>query len=148
VARVHAEDEGCELYALHENDDRFVMLEKWASPEALAAHARSPAFAELASRLEGKLDAELDVQVLQPRPAGTAGRGLLLAGRNPAGPGRGTALVNSGWRAAHRACPFLSSRAARHSRTANSRSKRELWSSSRGPSSSRMTLIRYFTVDG
>jgi len=24
VARVHAEDEGCELYALYENDDRFV----------------------------------------------------------------------------------------------------------------------------
>jgi quinol monooxygenase YgiN len=105
VARVHAEDDGCELYALHENDDRFVMLEKWASPEALAAHARGPAFVELANRLEGKLDAELDVQVLLPRPAGAAGRGLLLAGQSPAGPGRGTALVKSRCRAAHRAAP-------------------------------------------
>ena len=35
-----------------------------------------------------------------------------------------------------------------HRRTASSRSKRALWSSSRGPRSSRMTLIRYFTVDG
>jgi quinol monooxygenase YgiN len=77
VVRVHAEDDGCELYALHENDDRLVMLEKWVSQEALAAHGRSPAFAELANRLKGKLDAELDVQVLQPRPAGMEERGLL-----------------------------------------------------------------------
>ena len=28
VIRVHAEDSGCELYALHENDDQLVMIEK------------------------------------------------------------------------------------------------------------------------
>jgi quinol monooxygenase YgiN len=77
VARVHTEDGGCVLYALHENDDRFVMLEKWASPEALAAHTRSAAFAELASRLESMLETELDVQVLEPRPAGTEKQGVL-----------------------------------------------------------------------
>lgn len=77
VIRVQAEDSGCELYALHENDDRLVMIEKWTTPEALAAHSRGTAFAELASRLDGKLDTALDVQVLASRPIGTAGQGQL-----------------------------------------------------------------------
>jgi quinol monooxygenase YgiN len=77
VARVHAEDDGCELYALHENDDKLVMVEKWATPEALAAHTRSAAFAELAGRLKGNLDADLDIQVLAPRPSGTSQQGQL-----------------------------------------------------------------------
>lgn len=34
-SRVHAHDEGCELYALHEGDDRLVMIEKWSSEQAL-----------------------------------------------------------------------------------------------------------------
>ena len=50
VTRVHAEDGGCELYALHENDDLLVMIEKWTTPETLAAHTRSAAFAQLAGR--------------------------------------------------------------------------------------------------
>jgi quinol monooxygenase YgiN len=77
VTRVHAEDGGCELYALHENDDLLVMIEKWATPEALGAHTRSAAFAELASRLEGNLDADLDIQVLAARPSGTHEQGRL-----------------------------------------------------------------------
>jgi quinol monooxygenase YgiN len=77
VARVHAEDDGCELYALHESDDRLVMLEKWVSQEALAAHGRSSAFTELSNRLNGKLDAELDIQLLRPRPAGREELGML-----------------------------------------------------------------------
>ena len=77
VARVHADDPGCELYALHENDDRLVMIEKWASEEALSAHARGAAFAELAGRLEDNLEAALDVQLLSPHPMGTDKQGRL-----------------------------------------------------------------------
>ncbi len=77
IARVHAEDEGCELYALHEGSDRLVMVEKWASPEALAAHGRGDAMAELGGRLSGKLTGDLDLQVLQAHPAGTPDRGAL-----------------------------------------------------------------------
>jgi quinol monooxygenase YgiN len=77
ITHVHAEDEGCELYALHEDEDRLVMIEKWASQEALAAHGRGPALAELNSRLAGKLLGDLDVQVLRPHPAGTARQGTL-----------------------------------------------------------------------
>lgn len=39
---VHAED-GCLLYAAHRSDDALVVIERWASPEALAAHAAGPA---------------------------------------------------------------------------------------------------------
>jgi quinol monooxygenase YgiN len=77
VARVHAEDAGCSLYALHENGDQLVMIEKWASAEDLTAHSRSAAFTELAARLEGNLDTDLDVQVLTPHPAGTQAQGQL-----------------------------------------------------------------------
>ena len=40
VTRVHAEDGGCELYALHENDDLLVMIEKWTTRKPWA---RTPA---------------------------------------------------------------------------------------------------------
>jgi quinol monooxygenase YgiN len=77
VARVHVEDHGCERYALHEGDDRLVMIEKWASPELLAAHGASAAFAELGEQLNGKLIGDLDVQILRPHPAGTVEQGQL-----------------------------------------------------------------------
>ncbi|WAP53198.1 putative quinol monooxygenase [Arthrobacter sp. ATA002] len=75
IARVHAEDPGCEVYSLNEGRDRLVMIEKWASPENLQAHSASPAFKALTAGLEGKLAEEMDVQVLMPRPAGTPGQG-------------------------------------------------------------------------
>lgn len=77
IARVHADDEGCELYSLHEGPDRLVMIEKWASQEALATHAKGPALAELTSGLAGKLTARLDIQLLTPHPAGTIELGTL-----------------------------------------------------------------------
>ena len=77
IARVHAEDEGCGLYALHEGEDRLVMIEKWGSPDELTAHGRGDAFAELSTQLDGKLTRALDVQVLQPHPAGTEQQGRL-----------------------------------------------------------------------
>jgi quinol monooxygenase YgiN len=77
IAAVHAQDDGCLLYALHEGDDRLVMVEKWASPEALAAHARGPALAELNQALDGRTEGQLDVQILRPRPAGAPEQGTL-----------------------------------------------------------------------
>jgi quinol monooxygenase YgiN len=77
IPRVHAEDEGCELYALHEGRDRLVMIEKWTSAEALKAHGRAAALAASGPKLEGKLAAPTDVQVLQPHPAGTPALGTL-----------------------------------------------------------------------
>ena len=77
ITSVHADDEGCELYALQEGDDRVVLIEKWASPEAIKAHSKSPALAVLVSCLEGKLVSPMDVQMLRPHPAGTAAQGTL-----------------------------------------------------------------------
>lgn len=77
IARVHAEDEGCELYALHESEDRLIMIEKWTGSNVLAAHEKGDAFAELSQQLDGKLVQPLVVQMLQPHPAGTTKQGQL-----------------------------------------------------------------------
>lgn len=77
IADVHAHDDGCLLYALHEGDDRLVMVEKWASAEALAEHSRGAALAGLNEALNGRLAGDLDVQILRPHPAGTPAQGAL-----------------------------------------------------------------------
>ncbi|HEX9354227.1 MAG TPA: antibiotic biosynthesis monooxygenase [Streptosporangiaceae bacterium] len=77
IADVHAHDDGCVLYALHEGDDRLVMVEKWASADALAEHSRGAALAELNQALNGRLEDALDVQILRPHPAGTPAQGTL-----------------------------------------------------------------------
>ena len=76
VARVH-EEEGCELYALHQADDRLMMVEKWASPDALRTHSKGAALAAQAPRLTGKLAGPAEVIVLQAVPAGDPGQGQL-----------------------------------------------------------------------
>ena len=76
IPKVHAEP-GCELYALHEVRGALVMIERWASAEALAAHGKAEALAELGRLLGGKLTGEPDVRVLTPVPAGEDGKGAL-----------------------------------------------------------------------
>ena len=73
VAKVHEED-GCELYALHQADDRLMMVEKWASSEALRAHSKGAALAAQAPRLAGKLAGPAEVIVLQAVPRRSAAR--------------------------------------------------------------------------
>ena len=63
IPQVHAED-GCELYALHRADDRLIMIERWASADALAVHSRGAALAVLNPKLRGKLtEGEITAQV-------------------------------------------------------------------------------------
>jgi quinol monooxygenase YgiN len=76
IPLVHAEP-GCELYSLHEGTDRLVMIEKWASPEALATHGTAAAVTALGSRLTGNLVSAPDIQVLTARPAGTSDLGTV-----------------------------------------------------------------------
>ena len=76
--KVHAEEDGCELYALHEGPDgRLVMIEEYASEEAVAVHRAADGLAGLRAALDGKLSAPMDVQVLTPDPAGSAAKGAL-----------------------------------------------------------------------
>jgi quinol monooxygenase YgiN len=75
---VHAAEDGCLLYALHEAPDgRLVMIEKYASDEAVAAHRSGAGLAGLIKALDGKLAARMDVQILAPHPAGSAQKGAL-----------------------------------------------------------------------
>ena len=65
IAQVHAEDDGCLLYALHEGPDRLVMIEKWESADALKAHAASPHMAAYAAKTRPMI-ANRVVHVLAP----------------------------------------------------------------------------------
>jgi len=56
VPQVHAEP-GCELYAVHEGDGSFVMVERWESPEALKVHGRAEALTTLGGAIADKLAA-------------------------------------------------------------------------------------------
>ena len=52
LARVKAEDKGCEMYDLFrsvDDGDRFVMVESWESQDDLDAHMKSPAMGDVAS---------------------------------------------------------------------------------------------------
>jgi quinol monooxygenase YgiN len=76
--KVRASEDGCLLYALHEGPDgKLVMIEKYASDEALAAHSKNDALATLRATLKGKLTAPMDVQLLAPHPAGSAEKSAL-----------------------------------------------------------------------
>jgi quinol monooxygenase YgiN len=76
IKQVHDED-GCELYALNEAPDRLVMIEKWASPDALAVHSKSPALAGLNPKLAGKVAGAPEIIVLNQLPAGDPVKGAL-----------------------------------------------------------------------
>ena len=76
VKRVHNEP-GVELYALHEGDDRLVMIEKYSSDQARVEHNKGAALADLAAVLRDKLTRGLDVQVLRPHPAGDDTKGAI-----------------------------------------------------------------------
>ena len=76
IPQVHAED-GCELYALHQAEDRLIMVEKWASREALATHSKGAALAGMNPKLAGKVAGRPEVIVLDAVPAGEPGKGAL-----------------------------------------------------------------------
>jgi quinol monooxygenase YgiN len=76
IARVHDEP-GVQLYALHEGQDRLVMIEKYESEQARSEHAKGAALADLRPALQGKLSSGLDAQVLVAHPAGNAQKGAL-----------------------------------------------------------------------
>jgi quinol monooxygenase YgiN len=80
IAATHAQDDGCELYALHRSvrgKEGFVVIEKWASADALGAHASGAAFAALSARFEDLLAEPLGVTVMTAIPAGDEKLGRL-----------------------------------------------------------------------
>lgn len=73
IPQVHAED-GCELYALHRAGDQLIMIERWASPEALDQHSKGAA---LNPALRGKVTGPAQIVVSHPLPAGDPAKGQL-----------------------------------------------------------------------
>ena len=51
MARVRAEDDGCEMYDLFksvDDDHRYAIVESWASQEAIDGHRKSDAMSDMA----------------------------------------------------------------------------------------------------
>jgi quinol monooxygenase YgiN len=76
IPLVHDEP-GCELYSLHEEGERFVMIEKWESAEALKTHSSAEALANAGRAMAGKLAGKLDVRTLSAVSAGDPAKGAL-----------------------------------------------------------------------
>jgi quinol monooxygenase YgiN len=77
IPAVHRE-EGCRLYAIHDADDGTItMIEKWDSPEALAAHAAGPAVQALRAAVADLVAQPATVTTMSPLPAGTVEQGQL-----------------------------------------------------------------------
>lgn len=77
--KVHAEP-GCLLYALHRKKGatgHFVMIEKWASKDALRAHGQADALREMGAALADALAAPTEVLLFDALPAGDPDAGAL-----------------------------------------------------------------------
>lgn len=57
---------GCRTYALHETDDRLVLVEVWESDDALDTHLATPALAAMVQRVTPLLAADIDIVRLEP----------------------------------------------------------------------------------
>lgn len=77
VPLVHKEA-GCELYALHQSKDEFVLVEQWADADAMRAHGAGQPFRALNAALDGKLAGPLELKILRPVPLGTPEQGQLV----------------------------------------------------------------------
>jgi quinol monooxygenase YgiN len=77
IGRVHGEDQGCLLYALHESEAGFCLIEKWATAKDLEVHGTGAALAELGPKLRDALARPADVQVFKAVLAGTEKQGRL-----------------------------------------------------------------------
>jgi quinol monooxygenase YgiN len=65
---IRAED-GClryDLFRVRRDDDTLVMVEQWASKDALKAHGEAPHFREMSAQLAPELAAAPVVRVLEP----------------------------------------------------------------------------------
>ncbi|MEU2270222.1 antibiotic biosynthesis monooxygenase family protein [Streptomyces olindensis] len=79
LAAVHAEP-GCLRYALHRKagtTGEFVVIEKWASQEALGAHTKGAAMREVGTALARALAAPPDMVFLDAIPVGDPDAGAV-----------------------------------------------------------------------
>ena len=75
----HAED-GCELFAVHraaDDPDRFLLVERWASREALDAHLATPHLKTFRERGAGIWAAPPQLTTAEALPLGDPAKGSL-----------------------------------------------------------------------
>jgi len=63
-------EEGCELYALHTDQTKLIMVERWSTPDDLAAHAAGEAMGELNRLMGDALAAAPEVTIVANVPLG------------------------------------------------------------------------------
>ena len=66
---------GCEQYALYSDGEVLVTIERWHSPEALAAHMTAPALTRLLARAGHLLAAAPEIRTITPLGFGDAVKG-------------------------------------------------------------------------
>jgi quinol monooxygenase YgiN len=74
------EEEGCLAYALHRDRDdptRFIVVERWASAEALEAHGKTPHLRELFGTVGGLVAAPPSIVRTVAIPEGDPAKGVL-----------------------------------------------------------------------
>ena len=79
VPPTHAE-EGCVLFAVHRvagDPDRFVLIERWTSREALDAHLATPHLAAFRARGAGIWAEPPEITLAEALPLGEAEKGSL-----------------------------------------------------------------------
>ncbi|MFF7946242.1 putative quinol monooxygenase [Streptomyces griseorubiginosus] len=79
VSHTH-EDAGCLTYAAHEDAAdplTLVLVEKWASQQAIDEHSQAPFLTEAMSRVGELLTAEPEIRVITPLGYGTGDKAVL-----------------------------------------------------------------------
>lgn len=77
IEQVHANEQGCLLYALHRHPDgeRLVMVEKYTGPDAVAAHRASEHFQAAGAAFSSLLAGRPEVLALEPIVLGDDAKG-------------------------------------------------------------------------
>lgn len=76
TAAVHAEA-GCELYAVHSDDEVVIIVERWTSRADLDAHAAGEPLVRLTELLGDSLAAPIEVRILSSHVFGDPAKGEL-----------------------------------------------------------------------
>jgi quinol monooxygenase YgiN len=71
------QEAGCELYALHTDQAKLIMVERWTTADDLAAHAAGEAIAELNRRMGDALSTAPEVIVTANVPLGDPVKGTI-----------------------------------------------------------------------
>lgn len=75
IPKVHREP-GCELYALHECGDQFVLIERWASEDAATTHGAGEAVRAYLAEVAGRV-APSELLRVAPLAIGDSAKGVV-----------------------------------------------------------------------